>query len=179
MAWRRPGDKPLSEPMMVNLLTHICVTGPQWVKGEWEDSITIQDSCEWWSIHLCSDNGSDNGSSPIRRRVIIWTSNGLLLIGPLGTDFNEILTEIHTFSFKKMHLKMSSGKWRPFCLSHNVLRKNGKIPIICPQGVHYHTGLVWMVKHKSVLIWLIETRTWQTHSVYRTTNEMHSECCFN
>ena len=29
MAWRRPGDKPLSEPMMVILLTHICVTRPQ------------------------------------------------------------------------------------------------------------------------------------------------------
>ena len=33
MAWRRPGDKLLSEPMMVSLLTHICVTRPQWVKG--------------------------------------------------------------------------------------------------------------------------------------------------
>ena len=32
MAWRRPGDKPLSELMMVSLLTHICVTRPQWVK---------------------------------------------------------------------------------------------------------------------------------------------------
>ena len=32
MAWRRPGDKPLSEPMMVRLVTHICVTRPQWVK---------------------------------------------------------------------------------------------------------------------------------------------------
>ena len=32
MAWRRAGDKPLSESMMVSLLTHICVTGPQWVK---------------------------------------------------------------------------------------------------------------------------------------------------
>ena len=31
MAWRRPGDKPLSEPVMVSLLTHICVTRPQWV----------------------------------------------------------------------------------------------------------------------------------------------------
>ena len=31
MDWRRPGDKPLSEPMMVSLLTHICVTRPQWV----------------------------------------------------------------------------------------------------------------------------------------------------
>ena len=36
MAWRRPGDKPLSEPIMVYLLTHICVTRPQWVKsGPW------------------------------------------------------------------------------------------------------------------------------------------------
>ena len=35
MAWRRPGDKPLSEPMMVRLKTHICVSRPQWVKGQW------------------------------------------------------------------------------------------------------------------------------------------------
>ena len=31
MAWRRPGDKPLSEPMMVKIPTHVCVTRPQWV----------------------------------------------------------------------------------------------------------------------------------------------------
>ena len=33
MAWRRSGDKPLSEAMMVGLLTHICVTRPQWVNS--------------------------------------------------------------------------------------------------------------------------------------------------
>ena len=33
MAWRRSGDKPLSEPMMVSLLTHICITWPQWVNS--------------------------------------------------------------------------------------------------------------------------------------------------
>ena len=32
MAWRRPGDKPLSGPMMISLPTLICVTRPQWVK---------------------------------------------------------------------------------------------------------------------------------------------------
>ena len=32
IAWRRQGDKPLSEPMMVVLPMHICVTLPQWVK---------------------------------------------------------------------------------------------------------------------------------------------------
>ena len=33
MAWRRPGDKPLFEPMMVRLPTHLCVTWPHWIKG--------------------------------------------------------------------------------------------------------------------------------------------------
>ena len=35
MAWRRPGDKPLSEPVMVRLPTHICITRSQWVNPEW------------------------------------------------------------------------------------------------------------------------------------------------
>ena len=34
MAWRRPGDKPLSEPMIISLPTHICIARPQWVKKE-------------------------------------------------------------------------------------------------------------------------------------------------
>ena len=67
-----------------------------------------------WVTHICVSNltifGSDNGLSP-----------GTLLIWPLRTKFNEILIKIHTFSFKKMHLKMASGKWRPFCLCLNVL----------------------------------------------------------
>ena len=64
--------------------------------------------------------GSDNGLSPDRRQAIIWTNDGLLLIGPLGTNFSEILIEILIFSFKKMRLKVSSAKQRPFCL--NVLK---------------------------------------------------------
>ena len=46
----------------------------------------------------------------------------ILVIEPLGTNSNEILIEIHIFSFNKIHLKMSSGKWRPFCL---VVRRAG------------------------------------------------------
>ena len=33
MVWRRPGDKPLSEPKMARLAKHICITRPQWIKG--------------------------------------------------------------------------------------------------------------------------------------------------
>ena len=43
--------------------------------------------------------GSDNGLSPDRRQPIIWTNAGILLIGPSGTNFREIVIEIHTFSF--------------------------------------------------------------------------------
>ena len=64
---------------------------------------------------------SDNGLSPGRRQAIIWTNAVILLTGPLGTYFNEILIEIYIFLFQKIHLKMSSGKWRPFCLGLNVL----------------------------------------------------------
>ena len=47
MAWRRPGDKPLSEPMTVCLLTHIyiyiyiyiCVTRPQWVNSHEDEAV--------------------------------------------------------------------------------------------------------------------------------------------
>ena len=65
--------------------------------------------------------GSDNGLSPGRGRAIIWTNAGILLIRSLGTNLSEISIGIQTFSFKKMHLKMSSAKWCPFCLGLNVL----------------------------------------------------------
>ena len=76
--------------------------------------------------HICvgtnTNIGSDNGLSPGRHQAIIWTNAGMLLIGPLGTNFSGILIEIITLSFKKMRLKVSSAKWRPFCLGLNVLR---------------------------------------------------------
>ena len=59
--------------------------------------------------HICvsklSSIVSDSGLSPGRRQAIIWTNAGILLIRSLGTNFSEILIEIHTFSFKKMWLK--------------------------------------------------------------------------
>ena len=52
MAWRRPGDKPLSEPMMVSLLTHICVTWPQWVKSS--DGIFLE--LRYWPLDITVNN---------------------------------------------------------------------------------------------------------------------------
>ena len=86
--------------------------------------------------HICVGNltiiGSDNGLSPGGHQAIIWTNAGILLIGPLGTNFSEIFIGIQTFSYKKMHLKMSSAKWRPFRVGLNVLtRRKHPESIIC------------------------------------------------
>ena len=88
--------------------------------------------------HICVGKltiiGSDNGLPPGRRQAIIWTNAGILLIGSLGTNFNEIVIEIMTFSFKKMRLKVSFAKWRPCCLGLNVLTagQTGKLLSIKP-----------------------------------------------
>ena len=55
MAWRRPDDKPLSEPMMVCLPTHICVTRPQWVKPTW-----ISNVIPHFSRHIITDPSTES-----------------------------------------------------------------------------------------------------------------------
>ena len=59
----------------------------------------------------------DNGLTPGRRQAIIWTNAGILLILTWGTNFSEILSEILTFSFKKMHLKMAAILSQPQCVN--------------------------------------------------------------
>ena len=84
---------------------------------------------------------SDNGLTPDQHQAIIWTNTGILLIGPLGTNFSEILIETYTFSFKKMHLKMSSMKWRPFCVGLNVLSQCQVITICHLMYAHVYVGI--------------------------------------
>ena len=76
--------------------------------------------------------GSDNGLLPGRRQAIIWTNAGILSIWPLGTNFSGIIIEIYRFSFKKMHLKMPSGKMaailsRPQCVNKYMQLHMSKI----------------------------------------------------
>ena len=84
--------------------------------------------------HICVSKltiiGLDNGLSPGRRQAIIWNNDGILLTGPLGTNFSEILIEICTFSVKKMHLKTSYAKWRPLCFGLNVLKLHSQLSFI-------------------------------------------------
>ena len=63
MAWRRLGDKPLSEPMMVSLVTHICITRPQWVKFTSTSGETV--------LRWMPQNTSDRSASALVQ-VMTW-----------------------------------------------------------------------------------------------------------
>ena len=100
------------------------------------------------ATHICVGKltiiGSDNGLSPGRRQAIIWTNASILLIGPIETDFSEILIGIQTFSFRKMHLKISSAKWRPFCLGLNEF--NAMLySLYKPRGEHTVNDSCWTI----------------------------------
>ena len=93
--------------------------------------MTAKTLTHWSGVtHICvsklSTIGSDNGLSPGRRQAIIWNNARILLMGHLGTKIQWNVNR-NSNIFKKMRLKMPSGKRRPFCLGLNVLKGN-----------HYH-----------------------------------------
>ena len=89
MAWRRSGDMPLSEPMIISLLTLIWVTRPQWVKhGQnglyFVDKVLqthyydrIFADTNWSITPVCSwfNTGSGNGLAPNTWKAITWTNS--------------------------------------------------------------------------------------------------------
>ena len=113
------GDLILEFLLILKPLPKALYDGKGWSDQCWAKANSICGLTHWGRVtHICIGKltiiGSDNGLLPGRRQAIIWPNAGILSTGPLGTNFSEILIEINTFSFKKMHLKMSSGKWRPF-----------------------------------------------------------------
>ena len=90
MAWRRPGDNPLSEPMMVSLLTHMCVTRPHW--GRTDDILEYICSIKTFGIFthisptsfflrvklIICQRGSGHGLVPNRQQAIIWINYDLV-----------------------------------------------------------------------------------------------------
>ena len=104
--------------------------------GFYWPNYTIKWLTHWgWVTNICVSKltiiGSDNGLSPDWRQAIIWTNDGILLNGSLGTNFNGILIEIRTFSFKKMCLKLPSGKMvdilsRHQCVNSSPPGQNGR-----------------------------------------------------
>ena len=106
MIWRRPGDKPLFEPMMVSLLTHICVTRPQWVNV-------------LWLRHTIWCNGS---RSSLIRVVTCRLFSSKPFPKPMMTTciWNWTLTKkslVKFFSkYYLFHSRIHIWKWHPWCL---------------------------------------------------------------
>ena len=128
-------------------------------------------------ILVCVGNltiiGSDNGLSPGRRQAITWTNVGILLIGPLGTNFSEMLIKIHTFSFEKIHLKMSSGKWRPFCLGLNVLMMKSQHLHIVADNVLVASCYQQATSHYLNHCWLIISGFYVWYSHFHEYHDIH------
>ena len=57
---------------------------------------------------------SEDGLSPFGRQFDILINAGLFSIGPIGTNFGDILLGIHNISSKKMYLRKASAKWHHF-----------------------------------------------------------------
>ena len=166
MFWRKHVETLRMETRMWNgLCIYLC---PKYfMKGWWIENFKFvslkttwrMEPCPWYGIiyrdhwgrvtHTCVSKltiiGSGDGLSPGRRQAIIWTNAGILLIRTLGTNFSAF----RAFSFKKMHLKMSSAKWHPLCLSLNVLTNMcivsilARVPWLCLLPLRWTCTCFW------------------------------------
>ena len=123
----------------------------------------------------------DNGWSPGRRQAIIWTNAGLMLIGPLGINFCEILIEVHTFSFMKMHLKMSSAKWgsissRPQCVNIRITARCQCVADYCHKRAW--NVLVANLQQSPYNFVIITRKPWMSHTWRITMVTLCTICYF-
>ena len=150
-------------------LMHKHLPRHQWVNNVLNNHLTaisLYIECQKWSQLICPVFGdfslieaewricineltiiaSDNGFSPGRHQA----NAGILLIQTLGTNCVEILSDIHIFSFRKMHLKMAFEKMWPFCLSLNLLKNANLFILHFP--LHTFTTSQWC--HNECALWL-------------------------
>ena len=112
-------------------------------------------STHWaeWRIYASANYtiiGSNKCLSPGRRQAITLTKDIILLTGPLGTKFSEI--DIYTFSFKKMHLKMS-GKCRPFFSASMFNIQSVFLSIVCTLVNPFVLNVI-LTKYITWMLWV-------------------------
>ena len=113
-----------------------------------------------WVTHICVDNltiiGSDNGLSPGRRQDIIRTNARILLTGPLGINFSDISIEMLTFSFAKMHLKVSTVNYqsRTYMTPEPKHHSECRYPGICRCSTIGRHNVECTIGHGSFLFYL-------------------------
>ena len=117
MAWRRPGDKPLSGPMMVSLPTHICVTRPQWIK--WTGSELVQ-------VIACSRIDSKvlpqpmlAGDEPTWLKIDLYANTFVLE--------NTAKDGIYLCTIHKLQQTSKAKLWFKECNNHQKYKKYGQL----------------------------------------------------
>ena len=104
MSWCRPGDKPLSEPMMFNLLRHICITWPQWVKG-YCNKHPKRYPC--WDIQVDGDN-----NHKIQPCQDITGSTFLLEIKVMSSKCTQSYNLLPVFPPMPCHFQVNGVIWK-------------------------------------------------------------------
>ena len=124
MAWRRPGDKPLSEPMMVVLPTHICVTRPQWfyiamlyvradsrfAPNQWETSLQSNDVSHWLGENL------ESALYVINHVLVSWC--------PCNCDLSCLTTVIDRLIVSQLVIKLQVSLFEiePACMMEPIFQ---------------------------------------------------------
>ena len=156
MAWRQPGDKPLSEAMMVSLLTHICVTPPQWVNG-----LSILSSCEtlFKKIHwnYYSDVIMSTMTSQVTGVSVVYSTvcSGADQRKHQSSASLAFVQEIHRWSINSPHKGPVTRKMFPFDDVIMMLSANCRLTsypsssVLTPCGipVSYSTGVIKLYHH--------------------------------
>ena len=86
------------------------------------------------------------------------TNAGLLSIEPLETNFGEILVKNRSFSFKKMSSKMSSAKWRPFCLGGDEVITAQMRDLMAESYLGYEINITYPTS--TVITYVLDTFFW-------------------
>ena len=137
MTWHWPGDKPLSKPMMVRLLTHICVTRPQWV------NLLV--------IHTCS-----------LCRFIIDAGSALLSVSMMTSSNGNIFYITGSLCREFTSHRWHKGQWRGALIFSLICAPINGWVNSCEAGelrhhrVHYDvyvTGWGWWVETPSHSLW--------------------------
>ena len=116
MAWRRPGDKPSSEPMLVFVPTHICVTRPQWVKWLWRQDMGT--FLHYWPFKLRVESTGDSPhKAPVMRSFCVFfvTSLNILLNKQSSCWFGTTWRSPWDVTVMPHFLALSRARRQPSC----------------------------------------------------------------
>ena len=133
MAWRRPGDKPLSEPMMDSLPTRICVTRPQWVKCLllWAAVLRLPNLCP---ITQQPPNATVASLMKLfcqvlvkRHQISCWTLTSTYVCHPRTADSGILLS----------HITMTSGHHIQYRDDSRFAPSQWETPLLCNDVSHW------------------------------------------